>query len=172
MRRKIGIILLAASLLGALTFAMVPASAATHYVMEGGGNLVRTSGPGLAATGPSTTTVYTFATLPIVGHGQLVGQTVAGTYNCPSNVKITGVGANFSVVWNFTCNRTAGIGPNPIKGSFSGKYPVFKGTFSPYVNGVKKGTAKSTCSGAAVPTAVSSGHITRLFFAGFCVSPT
>jgi hypothetical protein len=155
----------------ALPFGVAEGHGASAYVMQGGGNLTLTSGPGLGLTGASTTSVYTFATLPIFGSGLLVGHAVAALYNCPSSVTLTGVGLNFTINWNFTCNKTSGLGGEKITGNFHGKFPVFKGTFTLYINGVNHGTAKSICTGVAVPTSVSGGRIKKMTFAGHCNSP-
>ena len=173
MRSRAATIVLSFLLLGALVATTGPAGGhgASLYTMEGGGNLQRVSGPGLAFSGPSTTTVYKFATLPIRGDGLLNGHLVAALYNCPSSVTIKGVGLNFSINWKFTCTRTSGTGPNPIKGAFTGKYPIFRGTFKPYINGVQHQTARSICTGVAIPTQVQSGHIMRMTFVGECNVP-
>ncbi|MEX2556991.1 MAG: hypothetical protein WEB06_15370 [Actinomycetota bacterium] len=166
-------IVLSIAILGvlALPFGVAEGHGASAYAMQGGGNLTLTSGPGLGLTGPSTTSVYTFATLPIAGFGVLVGHPVAAMYNCPSSVTVTGVGLNIKINWTFTCNRTSGSGPQKITGSFAGKYPIFRGKFTSYINGVPHGTAKSVCTGAVVPTSVQGGKIKRMTFAGHCNSP-
>jgi hypothetical protein len=164
-------VVLSILLLGILVLPGLAQGKNSAYTMQGGGNLTLTSGPGLAFTGPSTTSTYTFATLPIQGDGLLLDMRVVGLYNCPSSVTITGVGLNFSINWNFSCSRTSGIGPNPIVGNFHGKYPLFNGTFTPYKNGNPKGTVKSKCTGAAIPTSVANGHVKKMTFIGECNVP-
>src|SRR5438093_8322774 len=83
-------VILSIVLLGVLALPVIAHGAGTSlYTMQGGGNLTLTSGPGLGFTGSSTTSTYTFATLPIQGDGLLAGMHVLGLYNCPSSVTIT-----------------------------------------------------------------------------------
>jgi hypothetical protein len=162
-----------------LGFWAPPASAASAYQMEGGGQLNATSGPGLPACAgvagncTPTTSVFTFDTLPIVGTGVLADTPVAGQYNCPSSVTVTGTTAAFSINWSFSCSLEVGEGPDVITGSFGGAYPLFTGSFRIGTSGAPQ---SSRCTGGFAPTSFGQNAggptITGAQFVGECTAVT
>lgn len=165
---------IAAAMFVALFVGFAPsAGAQTGYEMFGYGELVATEGPGMAACPPACdqnpTTVYTFQTLPITGIGVLLGEAVAGNYNCPSNVTVVGNTSNFDLNWDFTCTKTDGLGPDVITGSFTNHEtpgaPVFSGVFR-----VGDDEVQSVCSGGFAPTQMDGTNIRSAFFAGECTA--
>jgi hypothetical protein len=161
------------------------ATTSTAYEMFGGGTLTAAGcapGPCTAGLGFGTepvTTTWTFGDLTgnpggliIPGSGVLLGEPVAGPYDCSaSTVTTTGGAQNFTLDWTFTCNRTQGLGPDTITGHFGSSLGpgtfVWPGFFQINGAGAK---ANATCSGGFVPRTVEGQTVTSVFFGGECTA--
>jgi hypothetical protein len=159
------------------------AQTTTAYEMFGGGTLTAsTDSPGMGFGGGSDVNDWTFGDLQgnpggliIPGVGVLLGQPVAGTYDCSnSTVTTTGGAQNFTLDWTFICDKTQGVGPTPITGHFAtptdsqGSF-VWPGYFQ---IGATGDIANATCAGGFVPrtTDLNSQRFTSVYFGGECTA--
>jgi hypothetical protein len=181
-------VIAAALLAGAMMAGPAYGHGQSAYEMEGGGLLNLTSGNGLPACGgivgncTSTTSVFSFENLPIVGTGVLGGHNVAGVYNCPSDVTIIGTTASFSFTWEFECGKVVGEGPNTIQGEFEGSLrftnpPSSQFPFDGFFTHDHSGSNQSSkCTGGFAPTSFGSNAggptLTGAAFGGECTAVT